>query len=229
MVAQQICRVCETILVRGLVAAEPLFGKCRICGGCLAELSELRWGTHYRRCLHCTEEHRAWEDACRECAAPVWTLLGEKQPCHGRWPDCAGCLDYVGSTALSPDWVIKLCRHCGAETREYMPPRRLPGVFARVWRKERGGPRKQPTWWHRRVVEAMAPLTEPISFVDLKAFLATRYRASSLRDKDLRYAVERAIAERLVTVELGKDGVPRYRLIVSDGRETSANKDASSS
>lgn len=128
------------------------------------------------------------------------------RPTNGECLSCKGCLRWVESEQRHE------CAHCH-ETVVVFPERygteRKRGI--------RGKLRDKPL--HVELVEELqAPISNerpylipPVSFDQLREHLHSLYLTYDLTDTRLRGAITRARREGLITVEVGRDGVPRYR------------------
>lgn len=143
------------------------------------------------------------------------------RPANGECPACNGCLRSMtnGRNALEcahrdhPDCgeVVAVARSYGSESKRSILNSR--SRFER-W-KLRG------KLLHVQLVEELQQLMPPVSFDQLREHLHSTYLTYDLTDKRLREAITRAKRKGLLTVEVGRDGVARYR---ATRRKTKGNE-----
>ena len=105
------------------------------------------------------------------------------------------------------------CRHCCAEVYKGGRKKVAPsteallagsnGTTASNW---------SPDVLHERVAEEIGQLVPPVSFEQVQNHVREVRRSLRITGKSLRSAIERALRAGLITVEVGRDGVGRYRI-----------------
>lgn len=198
------------------------YKECEVCGGRMSALASADYPSPFLEIWGADGEYAE--------RLSSWRATASWQPIEGACLVCGGCLNAPGS-GLDREDRWRDCRHCKARLFDGGGDgRRQPGR-AGMFAVQSDGANRKSDQLHIRLVEEIGQLVQPVSFATLKTHLREAYLSYNLPDGYLRHGVERAIEEGLIVVELGTDGVARYRLTkpapLSHQGSMPANKKAS--